>query len=294
VKSGSRRSKPRSRTGGGFRRTFLLLLVGAALGGLGVYLFRPKSPAPPSSAPRPAPGQSAKARPAPETPADFEPAEEGGHGVVALVLDDLGYGESYVERAARLPGPIALAVLPSAPSADAAAAVARKNGWDLLVHLPLSSETGKREPDEISSSQSDREIEAAAIRAIDRFPGSVGLNNHQGSLAMADRRVVRTLLKTVRDRHLFFLDSRTTPARVAEEEAKSLGTPFLARDVFLDAEGTEGIAPAWARALFHARKTGSVIVIAHPHTSTLDFLESALPNLKARGLRLVKISELVD
>jgi len=214
--------------------------------------------------------------------------------VIALVLDDMGNGEAAVSRAGQLPGPIALAVLPDAPVAEAAAALARRKGWDLLLHLPLRAESGVSPPGAISSTDTDRQIVDAATRALDQLPGAIGVNNHEGSAAMSDHRVVRTLLKTVRDRHLFFLDSRTTAARVAEEEAKSLGAPFLSRDVFLDAEGEVGMEAAWEKARRLALKKGSAIVIAHPHPATLDFLGQEIPKLAAHGLRLVKVSELVD
>jgi polysaccharide deacetylase 2 family uncharacterized protein YibQ len=214
--------------------------------------------------------------------------------VIALVLDDLGNAETATARTGQLPGPVALAVLPGGPASEGAAALARRKGWDLLVHLPLRAESGATHPDAISSADSDKEIAEVAGRAIESLPGAIGVNNHEGSAAMADRRVVRTILRVVRDRHLFFLDSRTTPARVAEEEARSLGTPFLARDFFLDAEGEAGMAPAWEKARKQALRKGSAIVIAHPHPSTLDFLAREIPRLEAQGLRLVKVSELVD
>jgi len=42
-----------------------------------------------------------------------------------------------------------------------------------------------------------------------------------------------------------------------------------------------------------AVKRGSVIVIGHPYSSTLDLLERELPKLEAEGFELVTISELV-
>lgn len=276
------------------RRSLAFLLVGGLLGGAAVYVLGPRIGGPSGDRRQEeSPGTTpTKAVPA-DTPADFEPAG-GGRGVIALVLDDLGNGEPAIVRAGQLPGPIALAVLPDAPASGSAAALARRKGWDLLVHLPLRAESGASRPDAISSADTEQEIVEAIGRAIERLPGAIGVNNHQGSAAMADRRVVRTLLQTVRDRHLFFLDSRTTPARVAEEEARSLGAPLLVRDLFLDADGEAGMAAAWERARKLALRKGSAIVIAHPHTETLDFLARELPRLETQGLRLVKISELVD
>ena len=42
-----------------------------------------------------------------------------------------------------------------------------------------------------------------------------------------------------------------------------------------------------------AIKRGSVVVIGHPYSSTLDLLERELPTLAAEGFELVTISELV-
>jgi uncharacterized protein len=288
--------------GGEIRRALAFLLVGGILGAVAVYVLGPRIGGPGGDQPAEFPGTTpAKIIPTPTAgvpngqgaPADFEPAG-GGRGVIALVLDDLGNGEPAIARVGQLPGPIALAVLPDAPASGSAAALARQKGWDLLVHLPLRAESGTSRPDAISSADTEQEIVEAIGRAIERLPGAIGVNNHQGSAAMADRRVVRTLLQTVRDRHLFFLDSRTTPARIAEEEARSLGAPLLVRDLFLDADGEAGMAAAWERARKLALRKGSAIVIAHPHTETLDFLARELPRLETQGLRLVKISELVD
>ncbi len=284
-------------------RALLFLLVGALLGGAAVYLLGPGTgrpagetvPVPPAkpAATKAVPVPTAPASNGAGTPVDFEPAS-GGRGVIALVLDDMGNGESAVTRSGQLPGPVALAVLPDAPAAESAAALARLKGWDLLVHLPLRAESGEAPPSAISSADTDRQIVEATTRALDRLPGAIGVNNHEGSAAMGDRRVVRALLRTVRDRHLFFLDSRTTSARIAEEEAKSLGAPLLVRDVFLDAEGEAGMDAAWGKARKLALRKGSAIVIAHPHPETLDFLGREIPRLEGQGLRLVKVSELVD
>jgi len=283
---------------GGFR----LLLLGLVLGGAAVYLVLRMTEAPRTVlAPVPA-NPPAKATPAPApskphpagVPADFEEAGGEGHGALALVLDDLGNSEAVLDRLATLPGPIALAALPGGPATASVAALAKRQGWDLLIHLPMSAGAGRPEPGEISPADDERTIEAALARAVERTPGAVGVNNHQGSAAMADRRVVRTVLRAVRDRHLFFLDSRTGASSIAAEEARALGTPILSRDVFLDAEGEKGLAVAWGEATLLAAKRGSAIVLAHPHPATLDFLSRELPKLSSRGLKLVKVSELVD
>jgi polysaccharide deacetylase 2 family uncharacterized protein YibQ len=236
-------------------------------------------------------------------PADFEAADEDGRGAIAVVIDDVGNADGSIERLERLEGPLAIAVLPGTPKARAAAELARRKGWDLLVHLPMAGARGPYEPGTISSGDDDATIVARVRAALEGTPGASGLNNHQGSLATADARVIRAVLSVVRERGLFFLDSRTSPASVATDEARAMGVATISRDVFLDdaraeaaAEGgaPEALATAWSRALAVAASKGQAVVIGHPHAATVGFLEAALPALEERGVLRVRVSELVD
>jgi len=308
----------RARRRGGCGRTVGLLaglavLFALALGALWYLRSRTPAPAvasavadaPPATAvPSPTVAAPPAATPRPSSvPSDFEPARGSGQGAIAVVIDDVGNADGSLERLARLDGPLAIAVLPGAPRAREAAALAKRKGWDLLVHLPMEGARGPAEPETISSGDEDAEIARRVAAAIDRVPGASGLNNHQGSLATADRRVVRAVLSVVRERGLFFLDSRTSAASVAAEEARALGLATIPRDVFLDdaraeaaAEGgaPEALAAAWSRSLALAASKGHAVVIGHPSASTVDFLAASLPGLEGRGVLRVKVSELVD
>lgn len=262
----------------------------------------PGDPVPSPTATPVSPPPAVPPRPA-SVPADFEAAKGSGGGAIAVVVDDVGNADGSLERLARLDGPLAIAVLPDAPRAREAVALARRKGWDLLVHLPMAGARGPSEPETISSEDDDASIVRRVAAAIDKVSGACGLNNHQGSLAMADRRVVRAVLSVVRERGLFFLDSRTSASGVAAGEAHALGLATIPRDVFLDdaraeaaAEGgaPEALATAWSRALGLAASKGHAVVIGHPSASTVDFLAASLPALEARGVLRVKVSELVD
>jgi len=303
--------RPKPRTRGRFR-SVLLVFFGVALGVAATLLVRGctrreerpasgASPVPSKSAPRTAaPGAG---RPAPAPPSDFEPVDRRRGGVVAVVVDDVGYDEHALEALARWDTPIAVAVIPSAPFASRAVSLARERGWDLLVHLPMQPESGTSEAEAIGVGDADDVIRGRVLAALAKTPGAIGLNNHQGSKATADTRVVRAVLGVVKERGLFFLDSRTTNASVAGAEAAAMGVPFLARDVFLDdvaaetsAKGgvPEALDAAWDRALLLAAKKGQAIVIGHPRKETLAFLSEKLGLLgKKEGPRAVKVSELV-
>jgi len=304
-----KRQKPRTR---GRLRSVLLLFFGVVLG-VSATLFvrgctRREEPPPPGPLPVPSknaprPTSPATAPPARALPSDFEPADRRRGGVVAVVVDDVGYDERALETLARWDAALAVAVIPSAPFASRAVSLAREKGWDLLVHLPMEPESGPSEAEAIGVRDDDEAIRGRVLAALAKTPGAIGINNHQGSKATADARVVRAVLGVVKEKGLFFLDSRTTNASVAGTEARAIGVPFLARDVFLDdvaaetsAKGgaPEALEAAWVRALLLAAKKGQAIVIGHPRKETLAFLSEKLGLLgKKDGPRAVRVSELV-
>ncbi len=274
----------------------------------------PKSSRKPKATPSPRPratpvrteGPEPKAAIKEEVPSDFEPVEpaEGKPqaGAIAIVIDDLGYTESSLERFAGIDWPLTISVLPDGPLAQKAADFARRKGWGVMVHLPLESAKGRPEPSTIKRHYSDSEIRRLVFRSIDAVPGATGVNNHQGSLATADSRLMAIVLTAVRDRHLFFLDSRTTKDTVVVREATRLGVSTRSRDVFLDdpdaaaeAGGKHGgLKKEWERALALVRQKGDCVVIGHPHAETLSFLAKEMPAARRAGIRPVRISELVE
>ena len=298
---------------GGCGRSLALLAGLVLLVGLAALLrLRPSEPPPARPATAPAPTASPSPCPSPEptptprpspVPADFEPARGTGRGALAIVIDDVGNADGSLARLERLSGPLAIAVLPGAPRAREAAALARRKGWDLLVHLPMAGARGPVEPGTITSEDDDAGIARRVGEAIDAVPGAVGLNNHQGSLATADRRVMRAVLSVVHARGLFFLDSKTSAATVASEEAHAIGLATLPRDVFLDdaqAEAAtlggapEALGAALERALAIAAERGHAVAIGHPGAATVELLTRKLPELERRGVLRVRVSELVD
>jgi polysaccharide deacetylase 2 family uncharacterized protein YibQ len=149
-------------------------------------------------------------------------------------------------------------------------------------------------PGVVVRAQSEEEIAEIFSRDLASVPGAVGVNNHMGSAATADPRVMRVVLRAVAGRGLFFLDSRTTDATVAGDLARELGVPSASREVFLDRVATEPAVRAALEALLaRARRDGSAVGVGHPYPATLGVLEEELPKLAGRGVEVVKLSELM-
>jgi hypothetical protein len=156
---------------------------------------------------------------------------------------------------------------------------------------PRGGETPGRNA--ILTSMSDDEIARLTRENIQAVPHAVGVNNHMGSRATSDRRVMTSVLRAMPGQ-LYFIDSRTAAGSVAEAVARELHVPTAARHVFLDDVATEGAVRKQVRELAAAaEKRGVAIGIGHPYPVTMRVLAEELPELRARGFRLVRASEVV-
>lgn len=212
------------------------------------------------------------------------------------MIDDLGNDREALERIARWPYAVAGAVLPGLPgSADAARRLAG-SGKEVLLHLPMEPDgyPGVQPgPGVVLRSDTDERIAQIVTDDLASVPGAVGVNNHMGSAATADPRVMRAVVRVLSRRGLFLLDSRTTEATVARRIADEASLPVVSRRVFLDAVPTDrAIERSYRELLAKAKQDGSALAIGHPHPATLDLLERELPRLAHEGVELVRVSGL--
>jgi hypothetical protein len=229
--------------------------------------------------------------------AEARPGDAGAGGLrLAIILDDLGYDRAGADAVFTLPFPLTVAVLPHHARSAEIAEEAYLRGYQVLLHLPMESANGeaKAEPVELRTGQTPEEVTRALLGMLGSVPHVAGVNNHQGSRATADRRLMAALMPLLRERELFFIDSRTTGASVALDAARAAGVPAASRSIFLDDTPTRDFTLRQLEAAAaEAERRGSAIAIGHPYPSTLEVLQAALARLEARGIRLVYASELV-
>jgi polysaccharide deacetylase 2 family uncharacterized protein YibQ len=238
--------------------------------------------------------RTAKTVPAP--PRNPRPTPAGPK--LAIILDDLAGDDSSAAADAifALQYPLTLSVLPNHARSAQIAAEAHRRGYQVILHLPMES-VGNELPEahELRPGMSRIEISGALKQMLDSVPNAVGVNNHQGSLATSDARLMNELMPVLRGRNLFFIDSRTTAATVAFDTARGDGVRAAFRNVpFLDdVRDVPAIRRQLSLAFKDAKEKGEAIAIGHPHPETLRALTEMLPAAQADGIRLVQVSELV-
>jgi len=215
---------------------------------------------------------------------------------LAIILDDVGSDPSAVEAIFALHYPLTLSVLPNHPRSAEIAAEAHRHGYEIMLHLPMESVANESpELNQLHPGMSSTQIASTLNSMLSSVPDVVGVNNHQGSLATSNPRLMAELMQQLHARHLFFIDSRTTAATTAYEHAQAAGVPSAFRNVpFLDdVQEVGAIRRQLELAFKDARQKHEAIAIGHPHAETLRALAELLPQAESQGIRLVHASALV-
>lgn len=225
-----------------------------------------------------------------ETHAD-KPSPSSIRPTLTLVIDDLGRNPARDGRVLALPGPVALAILPDTRHAARLAERAHAAGKTVMLHLPMAPATG---PYAWQPELEPKQLQQRLALALEKVPHASGVNNHMGSQMTELRQPMLALMTELQTRHLFFLDSRTNARTVAAAAAQEVELASLSRDIFLDDDPSpSAVAAQFQSAIRLARKQGSVVIIGHPHASTLAMLERELPRLQAQGIDWVDIGQMI-
>jgi polysaccharide deacetylase 2 family uncharacterized protein YibQ len=215
---------------------------------------------------------------------------------LAIILDDLGSDRGAADAVFAMPYPLTISVLPNHEHSSEIAHEAHRRGYQVMLHLPMQSIANETpESKELRPGMQATEVSGLVEQFLQNVSDVAGVNNHQGSQATSDPELMDELMPVLRDRHLFYVDSRTTAATVAFDTAQSFGVRSAFRNVpFLD-DVTEvaAVRKQLEMALRGAREKGEAIAIGHPHAATLQALREFLPRAQTRGVRLVFASDLV-
>jgi uncharacterized protein len=287
------------------------LVVGLVLGaGLATGFFlqmrtqppapRPGAPPPRALTPPPAvPRQNPEASQGPAIGPESPPGTPGqpDHPLVAIIFDDAGYSLRAAQEVLALGRPVTISVLPDLPFSTQIALEAPAHGVQVILHLPIEPENPAIPlgPGVITVGMSDDAIRETVAADLDTVPTATGANNHMGSRGTSDPRVMRAVIGVMKTRHLFFVDSLTSPHSVASQVARRMGVPTAVRAVFLDNQDDEHYVQGQLRTLITiARRRGQAIAIGHVGRVTAKVLREMLPDFDEAGIRFVQVSRLVQ
>ena len=235
----------------------------------------PEVPAQPEStpAPQPKPEPQVQPKPFPEPAPVPEPEAkaETPKKRIYIILDDAGHNTKQLMPFLEFPGKLSIAVIPRLAYSKEAAELIYQHGKTVMLHQPMQP-LGKADPGAgaIYVTTSDDEIRKTLNDNLDSIPHVVGFNNHMGSAATSDERVMDVVLKVAKQRGLFFVDSFTHAGTVCAKVAKKNGMRIAKRNIFLDNDKSkEKIMEAFNAGKAIADKNGYSVMIGHVWSDNL-------------------------
>src|SRR5438477_3640926 len=149
---------------------------------------------------------------------DLRPTTSPHRGDIVLILDDVGFDHQPLATAMRIDPNVNFSILPNAARAHDFAETLHNHGFEVLCHLPMEPLDYPRQSpgaNAVMTSMSNDEIARTTRDDIAAVPYAAGVNNHMGSRATRDPRLMTSML-TALPKGMYFIDSRTVSGSVGE------------------------------------------------------------------------------
>ena len=216
-------------------------------------------------------------------------------GNLTFVFDDAGHNLDQLEHFLQLPFPCTIAVLPGLRYSSESARRIRKAGKQVILHQPMQSVDLHINPGPgaVTPGLSAEQIKNIVRKNLEEIWPVAGMNNHEGSLITADEEAMSAVLDVVAEKHIFFLDSRTTARSVVAKIAKEKNMVVWERAIFIDNDKNRAAMEAQIKkGLSIAKRKGSAIMIGHVFTVELaQLLTEMYPTLIEEGFSLSAIAQ---
>lgn len=219
---------------------------------------------------------------------------------IALVIDDVGYNVLDLYRFFELGIPVTFAVLPQLPLTNKAVELIKQHGFDYILHQPMQPLRYPHMvfPGALNVGDSAETMNKIFQKNLESVGNVRGVNNHMGSAFTCNERSMKIFLTLLKEKNMFFLDSKTEMHSVAPRVARERGVVCLENKDFLDIEHTpeyvkEQLHRVMQRVLVSPQR--QLVIIGHIHTQPLvPALRELLPEFNRNKIQFVSIMKYSD
>ncbi|MGC8845988.1 MAG: divergent polysaccharide deacetylase family protein [Candidatus Hydrogenedens sp.] len=217
---------------------------------------------------------------------------------IAIILDDGGFRNPEEDPALELSNKLNISILPDTRYTKELAKKAKEKGFEIMLHMPMQTKQGVKKgsfPCELLVNMTEKEIEEKTKNALEQISEAKGVNNHTGSVFTLKEAPLKSFMKVLKEKKMFFVDSLVVGGSKAYQVAEAEGIPTLKRDMFLDHEYTTAKIKESLEILKKiAKKNGKAIGIGHFRDLTIKVLKEELPRMEEQGFELVHVSEMFE
>ena len=217
--------------------------------------------------------------------------------MLAIVVDDMGINHKRTEDIISLKAPLTSSFLTYGSNLAEFAEEAKESGHEIMIHVPMEPKVkADLAPDTMLTSMNEEEIRTLFEQMLAKFADIKvsGINNHMGSKFTEDKEKLGIVMDELKEKDMFFLDSKTTASSKGRELALEDKVDYAGRDVFLDNENDyDYIMKQLSTAERIAQSKGFAIAICHPKSQTYLVLRDWLAGLPQKSVELVPLSRIV-
>ena len=218
---------------------------------------------------------------------------------IALIVTNLGLSATYTKAALKLlPEDITLSFSHVAPRLKSWIREARQKGHEVLMDIPMEPlGFPKNDPGRATLLTSSNEVENLnrLEHVMKKAGGYVGLLGTLGTKFMLHSETFLPVLKTIKQRGLIYVDSRSTSRSLGPELASSIQLPRAFNNIFIDKEpSNQKIKGKLDELEKIALKKRFAVGIAQPFPLTIEILSQWAEKLKAKQISLAPITAVVD
>ena len=218
---------------------------------------------------------------------------------VVIVVGGLGLSQTGTQYAIKaLPEEITLAFASNGNSLQRWMQEARRQGHEILLQVPFEPFNYPANDPGAGTLTVDAGAEANLAdlhTAMARITNYTGITNFMGGRFLADPDALEPVMRDLAGRGIMFLDDGTSARSLTGQFAKTLGMPFAASDMVLDATQERGYILAKLDDLERiARRNGIAIGVASAFEVSVDAIATWAEEAKARGIEIVSASAAAD
>ena len=222
---------------------------------------------------------------------------------LAIVIDDFGVALTTTAQGfMNIKYPLTFSILPYNeriyPASKDIAREAHNNDKEVMLHFPMEPETFPTDspgPDALYVDMEPSIKKELILRNISGIPYVKGINNHMGSKATGDRPSMEILMDILKEKNLYFVDSKTNRESVATRVALDKKVGVRENWFFLDPYGADEdyIRKKLQEAADTAKDHGSLVVIGHMNKMMLRVLEEDMEKIEKQGVEFVHVSSIL-
>jgi uncharacterized protein len=218
---------------------------------------------------------------------------------IAIVVDDFGsINGDLLDGYLSLPKEVTFAIFPHQPNSEYTMNASSKQGRDILAHIPMEPlDYPKTDPgrNPILVQMKQSEVEKTLNKALNSLPQCIGISNHMGNLATTDPTTMGYVMNVLKEKNKIFLDDHTSNVSVAYQTAQKAHIQAFQNDTFLDTPdiSVETMNKKIEQLEMLCLSKKGMIVVSHCLTKEkLEYLQSFITNILARGFTLVPLSKI--